>query len=231
MNFPTTFALVLLVAAPAFADPPDGADRAGRAHRPFPGAPRGVPSGVGSAAPPAGAAAAPGSAVPPTGSAGHSHGRGPGEHGGLRFHMMTPEMREKMREKKFDPEQFKKQVAEWKESREKRREEQRKALIQRWGAAVAKPTVADELRLHAKRLARLQRFEELIATDKQGDARTRMLDRVQKMREQEDQRHERAMQRLANEASPAAPAAASGGVAPAAAPAASPAPATSGGVQ
>jgi hypothetical protein len=144
--------------------------------------------------------------------------------------MMTPEMRQKLRDKKFDPEQFKKQVAEWKESREKRREEQRQALIARWGAAVTKPTVADELRLHAKRLARLQRFEELIATEKQGDARTRMLDRVQKMREKEEQRHERAMQRLQNEA--AAPAASASGAVPAAAtPQPSPAPATSGGAQ
>ncbi len=222
MNFPTTFALVLLVAAPAFADPPGGAERAGHAHRPFPGGPHG------SATPPMGAAAPPaGSAPPPAGSAeGRFPGRGPGEHGGPRFHMMTPEMRQKLRDKKFDPEQFKKQVAEWKESREKRREEQRQALIARWGAAVNKPTVADELRLHAKRLARLQRFEELIATEKQGDVRTRMLDRVQKMREKEEQRHESAMQRLGNQA--AAPS--NSAVAPAAT-APSPAPATSGGAQ
>lgn len=217
MNFPTTLALVLLVAAPAFADPPDGPGRANGPNRPFHGGPRGMPSGIASQVPPGPSAE------------GRFHGHGHGEHAGPGFHFMTAEMREKLRDKKFDPAEFKKQLAEWKEAREKRREEQRKMLISRWGAAIVKPTVAGELRLHAQRLARLQRFEELIATEKKGDERVRLLDRVQKMREREDSRHERAMQRLSQGTSAEASAEGSAAAPNASAPAASAAPSAGGG--
>jgi hypothetical protein len=95
-------------------------------------------------------------------------------------------------------------------------------LITRWGSSLSKPSATEELQLHARRLARLQRMEELVATERKGDERSKLLDKIDKLREHENQRHERAMQRLASgQAAPAASAAAAASAAPVPSPAAS----------
>jgi hypothetical protein len=77
------------------------------------------------------------------------------------------------------------------------------ALRQRWGHSMAKDDVKAELERHARRLARLQRLEIVAATERSGAPRERLIDRLGKLRDLENTRHERAMKTLV----PGAPAA------------------------
>lgn len=78
--------------------------------------------------------------------------------------------------------------------RAERRHAKREALKQRWGdAALSKPAVRSELRVHAWRLARLARLERL-ARDAGKDA---AVARIQRLRDRENTRHQRKMDALA----------------------------------
>lgn len=203
--------------------------------------------------PPAGSAAAPaGSATPHGGPPGRARpgerprhpgpdrehgpdrdgGGPPGRAGGRHFRAMQDDLRERFRAEKPDKEELKKKIAEWHEARDDRRRDHRARLMSRWGKTLAKADVNDELRLHARRTARLARMEEVAATEKAGDARAKLLERIEKLRKAEDERHKRAMERLASGAAPVASGAAAGSAAPAtppAAPSAAPTPAASAG--
>lgn len=150
--------------------------------------------------------------------------RGPSErgahHGGRHFHRLDAELHAKFREKKLNPEELKKTLEEWRNAREERKSQHRRALLSRWGNALGRPNVEGELKLHAERMARLQRMEQLVATEKTGDTRERLLARIEKIREREASRHERAMHKLAGSgAAPASSEAPASGTAPAPSPA------------
>jgi hypothetical protein len=142
-------------------------------------------------------------------------------------HLRWEELRERFRDKKAKPEELKKKFEEWHASRDERRREHQHGLMAHWGPAVAKPDVMAELKTHARRLAWISRMEEIAATEKSGDDRQHRLDRLEKMREHENKRHDRVMQQATTSAGAAASAAPASSVAPAAAP--PPAPAASGG--
>jgi hypothetical protein len=133
------------------------------------------------------------------------------------------ELWRKLHERNPNLPDLKERLAKWHASREERQREHRRSLFSRWGARAHQPSSVAELRLHAQREARLTRLEEVAGTERSGEERQRLLDKLDKLREREKERHERAMQRLAL-ATPGASAAPS-----AAAPSA--APATSGGPQ
>jgi len=144
-----------------------------------------------------------------------AHGeRSPGH-----FRGMGAELRKKFREGKPNAAELKKSIEQWRAARDDRRRERQQALAARWGTALGQPNVANELTVHARRMAHLQRMEEVVAVEKTGAARQKLLDRVEKLRELENQRHERALSRLASRDAAAGPSATPGasGAAPAAA--------------
>jgi hypothetical protein len=100
-----------------------------------------------------------------------------------------------------------------------RRKEHREGLKKRWGATLAHPACRDELRHHARREAFLSRALFLAQTEVAPKDKDKLVERIQKLVEKENERHARAMERLKS-APPGASAAA-----PAAAPTAAPAPA------
>lgn len=120
-------------------------------------------------------------------------------------------------------------LAKLHEDRSDREKEHREELKQRWGATLSKPNVREELEHHARRTARLNRALVLVETEVTKD-RDKLKDRIQKLMDQENARHDRAMERFKSGAASAAvaPGAASAAAAPgAASAAASAAPAAS----
>jgi hypothetical protein len=114
-------------------------------------------------------------------------------------------------------------LAKLHEDRSDREKEHREELKQRWGATLSNPSVREELEHHARRTARLNRALVLAETEVTKD-RDKLKDRIQKLMDQENARHDRAMERFkSGAASAAAPGAASAAAAPGAASAAAPA--------
>jgi hypothetical protein len=84
------------------------------------------------------------------------------------------------------------QRAERKKQRESRRAEAREKAKAKWGDELKKPPVREELRRHARRMARLARIKE-IATEKKNEARVKKADELM---ERERARHQKRMEQL-----------------------------------
>lgn len=78
----------------------------------------------------------------------------------------------------------------------------------RWGSMLAMPPVREELEHHARRMARLNRALLLAETEVTKD-KDKLVERIQKLIDKEQERHDRAMARFkSSPTTPAAPAAA-----------------------
>ncbi len=110
-------------------------------------------------------------------------------------------------------------LAKLSEKRDERTREHREQLKQRFGSALGMPAAREELEHHARRTARLERALLLVETEAVKD-KDKLKERIQKLIEKENARHEQAMARL--KSMPTTPAASA-----AAAAAPPPAPATS----
>jgi hypothetical protein len=82
------------------------------------------------------------------------------------------------------------------ESRLERRERHRAALVRDLGQRLSDPSVKDELKLHATRMAELGRIQFLAENARQGADREKLLARVTKLTARESARHQRQMARL-----------------------------------
>ena len=155
---------------------------------------------------------------------------GPGEgdrRGRRHFRAMWDDLRDGFRSPNPNKDELKKKLEEWRAARDDRRKDHRARLMSRYGNALGKPDVNSELRRHGERLARLARMEEVVGTEKTGDERQKLLDRIDKLRKYENDRHQRAMERLTSGS--AAPTPSGIASAPAAAASAPAAPAASAG--
>lgn len=139
-----------------------------------------------------------------------------------RARQLDDEIHADLKKKDVDVTALRAKLDEYKNLRRDRQRDQRLALHRRYRMALGLPPVKAELELHARRSARLFRMETLIATERKGPEREKLLARVSALREQENQRHEREMDKLAPQ--PMASASAAVPVPP-------PAPAPSGGAQ
>lgn len=82
------------------------------------------------------------------------------------------------------------------EAAEKRRNEHRERISERWGkAAFTRAPLRAELRMHAWRMARLERLREVLQ-DADAPKKDEKLARVEQLIEREKTRHERRMQQL-----------------------------------
>lgn len=78
------------------------------------------------------------------------------------------------------------------ETRKERRQDTVKAVKDKWGDLVKKPRVREELKRHARRMARLNQMDHLA---KEGD-KDKLSERIGKLREQENARHDKRMAAL-----------------------------------
>lgn len=139
---------------------------------------------------------------------------GEGFRGGLR------QLHEEMKGGKLTKDELKARLDKLRESAGQRGKEHRQELSKRWGSTLALPPAREELKLHARRMAFLDRA--LVLAEAETKNKDKLTARISKLIDQENERHERAMERLKS-----APPAPSGASAPSAAPAAAPPPAAS----
>lgn len=78
------------------------------------------------------------------------------------------------------------------DTRKERRQDTVKAAKDKWGDLVKKPKVRAELSLHARRMARINHMESVA---KESD-KDKLLERIQKLREKENARHDKRMEAL-----------------------------------
>ncbi len=86
------------------------------------------------------------------------------------------------------------------------RRERRRVLHARWGEAALDPKAKEELTVHARRMAKIRRMQFLAVTERQGEKRTLVLERLARLKDLERGRHERAMQALVGDKPVAKPA-------------------------
>ncbi len=124
---------------------------------------------------------------------------------------------EELKTGKLKKQDVKARLAELGTDRDERKQQHRQQLKERWGNTLTQPAAREELEHHARRVARLNRAMVLAETEVTKD-KDKLKERINKLMEQENTRHERAMARL----QASSPAAAGGSAAPpaAAAPAA-----------
>jgi hypothetical protein len=113
--------------------------------------------------------------------------------------------------------ELKDRLGELKEQRDERMKEHREELKTRFGAALAAPSAREELEHHARRMAKLDRAMVLAETEVTKD-KDKLKERIQKLIDKENARHEAALEKL-KAAQPAAGAAAAAPAAPATPPA------------
>jgi len=134
-------------------------------------------------------------------------GERPGEPRGAghgRFRNGIELLRDDVKAGKVKPAELKDRLAKLSEDRGARKKEHREFVKNRWGALLAQPSVREELRLHARRTAFLSRALLLAQTEPSIKDKDKLIERIEKLTERENDRHEKAMTRL--QASPGTPA-------------------------
>jgi hypothetical protein len=152
----------------------------------------------------------------PAGSAGPD-GKGPHGAGGpdgkrafgkWRGHGAFQQLLADLRDGKIKREDVKERLAKLRENMAERRAEHQGELKARWGRSLVLPAAREELRLHAQRMARLHRAAFLAETEVTQN-KDKLIERINKLIEKEQTRHERAMERFKDTAASAPSAAAS----------------------
>jgi hypothetical protein len=82
------------------------------------------------------------------------------------------------------------------ESRDERRERHRAALVRELGQRLSDPQIKAELELHARRVAELSRLKFLAENARTGEARAKLVARIDTLSERETQRHRARMAKL-----------------------------------
>src|SRR6478736_631974 len=132
-------------------------------------------------------------------------GGAPGHHG---YKNAWRDLYQDLKDGKIKKEDLKAKVAQLQETRTERRKEHREDVGKRWGSTLAKPSARDELKLHARRMAMLNRALVLAQEDTKPD-KDKTIDRISKLIDKENARHEKAMTHIQSEPAAAATAAAS----------------------
>jgi len=168
---------------------------------------------------------APGHMGRPDGSADHREMRDgrpmPGMHGDDRdggaprhpgYKNAVHELFQDLKDGKVKKEELTAKLAQLSSTRDERRKEHRAEVGRRWGSALARPPARDELKLHARRIAFLDRALVLAQADTKPD-KAKTIDRISKLIDKENARHDKAMAHIQSQpaaaatAAPSAPAA------------------------
>ncbi len=129
-------------------------------------------------------------------------------HGNEGFRNAMRSLHEQLKAGTLKKEDLKAQLAKLRENSAERSKEHRRELGKRWGAALAQPAAREELKHHARRMAFLDRAMLLAQTEVTKD-KDKVIERITKLIDKENERHERKMENLkSSPAASAAPAAA-----------------------
>lgn len=121
-----------------------------------------------------------------------------------------------LREGKLKKTELKQRLAKHDEERAERRKQHREALREKWGQKLANKAALQELEHHSRREAHLDRMLLVLEAEYTGKDKAKLIERVEKLAELEDQRHERKMAHLSEKgAGVGVEAAAAASVAPA----------------
>lgn len=121
---------------------------------------------------------------------------GKAEERGGRFRGAMRDLLDELREGKLKKEEFKTRLMDLAKDRSERRQKHREAIRERWGQKLSNPTAIAEVRQHERRMAHLNRIAVLAQAEKTGAAQEKILERVEKLIGLENERHEKAMERL-----------------------------------
>lgn len=105
------------------------------------------------------------------------------------------ELFEELKQGKLKKADVKERLGKLRESAAERRQQHQRELKERWGVALAVPSVREELQHHARRMARLNRALLVAETELTKD-KDKLVERIQKLIDKEQTRHERAMDRV-----------------------------------
>ena len=122
----------------------------------------------------------------------------PGRHGaqGRQHASAMHALHEDLKHGKVKQEDVKEHLAQLRSSVKQRQKDHREQLGQRWGGALAKPALREELRHHARRAALLNRAILVAQTDPNVKDKQKLVERIEKLIAKEDARHDKAMQRF-----------------------------------
>lgn len=109
---------------------------------------------------------------------------------------------------KITKEELKQRLTKLRDNVADRRKAHREELKERWGSTLANPSAQEELRHHARRMARLNRALVVAQTEDKLKDKAKITERIESLTQKENERHERAMTRLSSGAFPGTPAAA-----------------------
>jgi hypothetical protein len=121
-------------------------------------------------------------------------GAGHARHG--HFKSAMAKLRDRYKDGSLKKDELKKELEALKADRKQRREQHREALKVRWGNSLAAPAVREELKHHERRMAHLNRMLLVAETERKGQAKDKLVERIEKLRDQENERHERKMSQL-----------------------------------
>jgi len=135
--------------------------------------------------------------------------RGDAARGGMR------QLQGDLKTGKVKKEELKDRLAKLRESAGERGKQHRQELGKRWGGTLALPPVREELKNHARRMAFLNRA--LVIAETEAKDKNKLSERISKLIDKENARHDRAMERFKSLPAAAASAPPLGSAAPAAA--------------
>jgi hypothetical protein len=116
--------------------------------------------------------------------------------------LRSPARLSRARERAFDealkdPEsaatELPKKLQELNEHSDEIRRERRRTVHARWGATAIDARGKSELELHGRRMAQIRRMQFLAVTEREGEKRAQLLERLARLKDLERGRHERAM--------------------------------------
>jgi hypothetical protein len=127
------------------------------------------------------------------------HGRLPAN--GVRTEGRTARARERafdaaLRSPEIAEDKVREKMKELQEHAEEMRRERRRALHARWGETALSAAGKAELERHGRNLASIRRLQYLVATERKGEERAALLERLTRLRNLERGRHDRAMNAL-----------------------------------
>lgn len=127
-------------------------------------------------------------------------GGAPDHHG---YKNAMRELVQQLKDGKIKKEELKTKLAQLQSTRDERRKEHREEIGKRWGTTLAKPPAKDELKIHARRMAFLNRALLLAQEDTKPD-KDKTIDRISKLIEKENARHDQAMTRIQSQSAASA---------------------------
>jgi hypothetical protein len=124
---------------------------------------------------------------------------------GMRPHSELRALRDELKAGKLKKADLETRLSKLRENSKERRDNHRAALKARWGEHLAKADTQNELAVHERRMAKLNRLLLLAQTERTGKDAEKLSERVEKLIELETTRHEKRMAQITSGAG-AAPA-------------------------